>query len=211
MKAKIIAGLLAIAVMVSGVMVGCEGTTGEVVYTEVSIGRMTVSIPDDWERPGEHAEIVEDFASYMVPELMPFIQLDAYVDQSEDVFLAPIVMDMKQLVELEGIPWEGWDIMLEAAYMTKEDYATMASVGFIGELEELSRKVHRQVTIHGNEAWESHFTGNMEGMATRANLLIIFGEDDMGILVMLVEQPKWGEFEAIWDEIRDSVELTPQG
>lgn len=207
---KTIVGLVVVAVMLSGVMVGCGATTGEEVYTEVSVGPMTVSIPDDWERPMEHAEIVEDFASAIGTEMLPFVQLDTYEDTSGDAGVFLFVMDMKRLVELEGIPWEGWDIMLEDVYMTKEDYATILSSGLIGELQELSREVHRQVTIHGNESWESQLTGNIEGEPGRVNLLFVFAEDDMGMLMMGLGEAEWGEFEATWDRIRDSVELPPQ-
>ncbi len=206
---KTIVGLVVIAVMLSGVVVGCEATTGEENYTEVSVGRMTVSIPDDWERE-EHAEIVEYFASALGTDLPAYMQVDMYVDESEDVALILMLMDMSGLYELQGVPWEGWDIMLEAVYMTKEDFAIISAAALIGEVEELSREVHRQVTIHGNEAWESQFTGNIEGEPARANLLVVFGEDDMGVLMMGVEEAKWGNFEEIWDEIRDSVELPPQ-
>lgn len=206
---KTIIGLIVIAVMLSGVVVGCEATTGEENYTEVSVGRMTVSIPDDWERE-EHAEIVEYFASALGTDLPAYMQVDMYVDESEDVALILMLMDMSGLYELQGVPWEGWDIMLEAVYMTKEDFAIISAAALIGEVEELSREVHRQVTIHGNEAWESQFTGNIEGEPARANLLVVFGEDDLGVLMMFVNEAKWGNFEANWDEIRDSVELPPQ-
>ena len=210
MKMKTIVGLIVIAVMLSGVVVGCEDTTGEEVYTEISVGRMTVSIPDDWERWEDYAEMVEDLASTIGTEMLPFAQVDGYEDQSEDVALLLLVLDMRGSYELEGIPWEGWDIMLEDAYMTKEYFAIILSSGFIGELQELSREVHRQVTIHGNEAWESQLTGNIEGVAARVNLLVVFAPDDMGVLAMATGEAERENFEEIWDEIRDSVELPPQ-
>ena len=206
---KTIVGLIAIAVMVSGVMVGCGATPEEENYTEVSVGRMTVSIPDDWERE-EHAEIVEYFASALGTDLPAYMQVDMYVDESEDVALILMLMDMRGLYESHDTPWEGWDIMLEAVYMTKEDFAIISVAALIGEAEELSREVHHQVTIHGNEAWESQFTGDIEGEPGRVNLLVVFGEDDLGVLMMFVNEAKWGNFEANWDEIRDSVELPPQ-
>ncbi len=210
MRTKTIVGLIVIAVMLSGVMVGCEqATPGEEVYTEVSVGPMTVSIPDDWERE-EHAEIVEYFASALGTDLPAYMQVDMYVDESEDVALILMLMDMRGLYELNDTPWEGWDIMLEDAYMTKEYFAIILSSGFIGELQELSREVHRQVTIHGNEAWESQLTGNIEGVAARVNLLVVFAPDDMGVLAMATGEAERENFEEIWDEIRDSVELPPQ-
>ncbi len=208
---KTIVGLIVIAVMLSGVVVGCEqATPGEETYTDVSVGPMTVSIPDDWERWEDYAEMVEDLASTIGTEMLPFAQVDGYEDQSEDVALLLLVLDMRGSYELEGIPWEGWDIMLEDAYMTKEYFAIILSSGFIGELQELSREVHRQVTIHGNEAWESQLTGNIEGVAARVNLLVVFAPDDMGVLAMATGEAERENFEEIWDEIRDSVELPPQ-
>ena len=69
--------------------------------------------------------------------------------------------------------------------------------------------MHRQLTIYGSEAWESQFTGKHEGRRVRCTTLVILASDDMGILVITVDEINWGEFEGIWEKIRDSVEFTP--
>lgn len=121
-----------------------------------------------------------------------------------------MAQDMGRIFESYGESWEGWEDMLEAEGLAKEDLIVQASGYFVGELEELSREVHRQLTIQGNEAWELQLTGKLEGELARAALIIIFGEDDMGLVMMLVKEARWGKFEGTWTKIRDSAELAPK-
>ena len=205
---KTIVGLIVIAAMFSGVMVGCAAPPEEEVYQQVSVGPMTVSIPGDWERPKEYAEVKEAFTSALTPDLIQSMQIEIYaVPKSKDVLLSVIRWDQRQFSELQGTSWEGWESSLEAEGITKEEFVKIFSSGFIGKVEQLTIEVHRQLTIHGNEAWESQFTGKIKDKPTRINMLLIFAPDDMGILMMFVKEAAWGKFEGTWDKIRDSAEL----
>lgn len=127
-----------------------------------------------------------------------------------------VTMDVKRMYEeSEGIPWEGWESALEAEGVTKEDVGMMWSnellYRLMREVEELTEKVHRQLAVHGNEAWELQFTCKIEGEPGRVTWLMVFGEDDADILIMVVKEAKWDKFEGTWGKIRDSVQLAPQG
>lgn len=75
---KPIVVLIVMAVMLSGVMVGCKASPEEEVYRDVSVGPMTVSIPSEWERPEEYEEIVEEATSEWEAEFVQTLQIDYY-------------------------------------------------------------------------------------------------------------------------------------
>ena len=146
-KIKAIIILAVIAVMLVGVMVACEASTEEETYRQVSVGSMEVSIPADWERPEEYAELVEelmekftnDFDAKM--EQVSQLRLYQFPDSEDDVDVALtlLLIDMKQLFELQGLPWEGWEA-LEG--ITKEYMSALVVAGIIGEVEEFTNEVN---------------------------------------------------------------------
>ncbi len=194
---KILTGLL-VATMLLGLVAGCQQTT-EVTYRQVSVGIMTVSIPSEWERASEEAEgIAEDFGEETT--------VDAYNNKSEEAILVLCLWDMVQYLESEGLSWVSWEA-LEVEGMTKEDFVALLGAGFIGGVEQLTREKHHQLTIDDKEAWEQQFSGRVGGEPMKFTILCVFGDDDVGLLTMFVEEPKWGEFEEIWGKIRDSVKF----
>lgn len=69
--------------------------------------------------------------------------------------------------------------------------------------------MYRELTIDGKEAWEQQYTGKEDDEPMTFAILYVFGEDVLGILMLSVEEAKWGIFEGTWDKIRESVELAP--
>jgi len=202
---KTTVGLIVIATMVLGTMVGCQATPTEQVYRDVSVGAMTVSIPDDWKKPEEYAELMEEIFTGFTEEERQAIQADAYEDKSEDAAIVIMTIDMVESYELMGLSWQGWDIALEELGMTAGEFAESAQWGLIAEFTELTREMHRQLTIGGNETWESTYTAKSEGEPVQVCVSIVFAPDDAGILLVVVTQAKWAEFEGTWNKIRDSV------
>ena len=166
---------------------------------------MTLSIPDDWQRSEEeYAEAEEEFLAAFTEEERQAVHFDAYGDESEDFTIALITMDMVEMSELGGLGWTGWEEAMETYDITKEDYlASFGSVVF-GELTQTSSVPH---TIHGKEAVEGQFEGMVEGVLSVVNVLLVFPENDLGWVMLLVEETSAVEFEDIWETIRDSVEF----
>ena len=74
---KILTGLL-MALMLLGLVAGCQQTTTEVTYKEVSVGSMRLDVPTDWQRPEDIEEIVGDAKSGMGPEMEQYLHADGY-------------------------------------------------------------------------------------------------------------------------------------
>ncbi len=204
---KTIVGLIVMVTIVFGAMVGCDSTSSEPGYKDVTVGPMTVSVPDDWQRPADYAELMEEFFAAFTEEESQAVELDGYGDESEDVAIVLMTMDMVEMAESAGFSWRGWDIELEESGVTTEEFAEMAQGNLMAELTELSRETHRQLTIGGHEAWESTYTAKSEGESVQVCMMIVFAPDDMGMLLLIVSQDKWSESEEVWEEIRDSVQF----
>ena len=124
--------------------------------------------------------------------------------------LKPLLKDFKisEISELEGIAWEGWTSLLEAEGMTKEDFIPIIVAGFISEgVEEVTQRQALQHTIHGCEAVEVQIACKIEGEPGIVNLLLVFAENDLGVVVMLGEESACEKYEDTWHEIRDSVQF----
>jgi len=199
MKIKVMLSLAVIVVMLIGVIGGCTTSPKEETYRQVLVGAMTVSIPSEWEKAREEAEGIAE-------ELGEGATADAYNNKSEDAILVLVLFDMVRSLESEGLSWESWEA-LEAEGMSKEDFVGLLATGFIGEVEQLTREVHRQLTIDGKEAWEQQFSCEIAGEPTKFTILCVFGADNVSLLTMFVKEPKWGEFEETWGKIRDSVKF----
>ena len=189
-------------------MVGCQTTPSEQVYTDVSVGALTVSIPDDWERPDELDDLAGEL--YATISLMgeQTIQFDAFSGDSDDVALVLVMMDMVAIAESGGADWGGWDAELEEIYMTKEEYVEIIQGSLVGEFSELTRETHQQLTVQGHEAWESIYAAESEGDPVHICLLVVFTEDDLGMLILIVQQNKWSKHQENWTTIRDSVVIS---
>lgn len=204
---KTTVGLTVMATIVLGTMVGCQTTPTEQVYRDVSVGRMTVSIPDDWKKPAEYAEVMEEIYSGFTEEEEQAIQADAYEDKSGDAAIVVMTIDMVESFELSGVSWQGWDIALEEMDMTAGEFAEMVQFGLIAEFTELTREIYRQLTIGGNETWETRYTAKSEGEPVHICILIVFAQDDVGLLLMTVTQAEWAKYKGTWTKIRDSVRI----
>ena len=206
---KILTGLL-VALMLLGSVAGCQQTTTEATYEEVSVGSMRLDIPTEWQRPEDIEEIVEDIKSGMGPEMEQYLHADGYEVPGffEDLGLLLMVMEMSKISESEGITWEGWAPALEAEGMTKEDFLPMIIAGFISEgAEEVTQQQVLQHTIHGCEALEAQVTCKIEGEPGIVNLLLVFAKNDLGVVIMLGEESACEKYEDTWYEIRDSVKF----
>jgi hypothetical protein len=200
---KTVAGLVVIVVLVLVTVVGCDSTPSEQVYQDVLVGSMTARIPDDWERPEGFEEYVEDFYTYISDEDRQAIQINGYSDESEEVALVFITKDMVESTDT----WRGWDIELEEMNMSADEYALMLQSGFLLGLEELNREKHHRLTIGGNEASETIYTGISQGESSKVCVLVVFAECDVGLVMFGGKEADVEEFEGIWETVRDSVEF----
>ena len=201
---KTIVGLIVIVALMLGTMVGCQTTSSEQVYRDVSVGPMTVSIPDDWQRPEGVDEIVSGIRGSVEPEFLQYFPIDGYGPPAEDFALVLFVIKMSELVELEGMTWEGWEALMEAEYMTKEDFLVSFGADVFGECTQTLTLHH---TIHGNEAIEGQFEGRIEDVPSIVNVLMVFPENDLGLIILLGEEASVVGYEDVWDTIRDSVQF----
>jgi len=116
-------------------------------------------------------------------------------------------LDMKQVAESQGISWQGWEAALEAEGKTKEQYTEEVSAAFLLDADELARTGQTQLTIQGNEALELQYTGLKHDEPAFIFAVAIFGENDLGILVSLIDEEAWDKNDELWDTIRDSAQL----
>ena len=205
---KILSGIL-VALTLLGLVAGCQQKTMEVTYKELSLGSMSSSIPTQWQRPEGIEEYVGDLKSAIGSGMEQYVQVDLYeVPKSEDLALILAVVEMSNIIESEGKTWEGWESVLEAQGMTREDFPAMFLGGFISEgVEEATEQQKLQHTIHGCEAVEVQATGKIEGEPTLADLLVVFAGNDLGVVMMLVHESASEEYEDSWQKIRDSVQF----
>ena len=205
---KILTGLL-VTLMLLGLMAGCQQTTKEVTYKEVSVGSMTLGIPTEWQRRDNIEELEEDAKSNMGPEMEQYIQVDGYeVPQSEDFAFLLMLLEMSKIIESEGMTWEDWTSLLEAEGMTEEDFIPIILGAFISAgAQEVTQQQILQHTIYGCEAVEAQITHKEEGELWIVNLLLVFAKNDLGVVVMLGEESACEKYEDTWHEIRDSVQF----
>ena len=202
-----IAFLLVVASMLLGVG-GCSSSPADVSYRDVSVGPMSVSIPDDWERPNDYEDLEEEVYTAFAGLGEEAVQLDAFGDKSDEVGIVLVMIDMAAIAESSGVAWRGWDIELEAAYMTKGEYAELTQTILIGEFTELTRETHQQLTLQGYEAWESLYTGESEGEPVQICILVVFIVDEWGMLYLVAPQDEWSQYQETWTTIRDSVDIS---
>jgi len=214
---KVLTGLLTVT-MFLGLMVGCQQTI-DVIYKEVSVGSMRLIIPTTWQRPDDVKDMVEELQSDMGLGMEQYIQADYYLSSSElfdnlgiprfndEIGVILMVMEMSKMSESEGIIWEGWDYLLESQDITKEDIIPSLTAGFIGEgLEEVTQHTFEH-TIYGSSALEATITGKQEGEPVVIHLLLVFAEDDLGMIMMIGEESISEKYEDTWYDIRDSVQF----
>lgn len=208
MKTKVIC-FAVIALLLVGGLVACKAGPKEETYKRVSVERVTLSIPTDWQRPEGLTESIEAVKSSWDPLQAQSIEMDYYVvPESKEAIINIIQWDMAEYAELLGDSWKGWEAMLEPEGFSKEDFANLLSSGFIGNIDALTRTVHQQLEIQGYEAWESQFTGEMEGESKWLSLLVVYAENDAVIVLLFVNEDVRAKYAPIWNKIRDSVECS---
>lgn len=136
------------------------------------------------------------------------VQFDAFGADSDDVALVLLMMDMAAIAESSGADWRGWDIELEEAYMTKGEYVEIIQGSLVGEFSELTRETNQQLAVQGYEAWESLYDAESDGEPVQICLLVVFTEDELGMLILIVKQNKWSKYQENWTTIRDSVVIS---
>jgi len=219
MKTKIIAGLAVIAVMLSAGMMGCGGPTDgasteesekkaddvaqKVELMQVSVGEMTLSVPTSvtWEH------MRGDFLAPRRSAIPEGTVIDGYNERWKDVMLYIGWLDKKQAIEAQGASWQGWEATLEAEGKTKEQYIEEFSSVFLLDTDELTRTGQAQLTIQGSEALELQHTGLKHDEPAHVFVVAIFGENDIGILAVEIDQETWKKHKETWYQIRDSVQL----
>lgn len=199
---KILALMVAVF-MLSGV-VGCGSSPSEYTYTEVSVGSMTMSLPDHWQRPDDYEELIEaTFGSYSSEVL----QADTYSDDAEDFVIIIELLDMNAYFESEGMSWRGWDTELEEVAMTTGDYAEFIHSGFVEGLTDVGQESHQQLTIGGHESWETTCTGEDEDETVHIGVVVVFTPDALGVVFMVASEVEEAQFEEVWTEVRDSIDI----
>jgi hypothetical protein len=200
---KRIVGLVVALAMVLGAAAGCDPTPAEPVYTDVSVGPLTASIPDDWERPEGYDDIMAAFLG----SAGGWTEGDVYEDSSGNALVFLEVIDMVGYYELQDWVWQGWDAELAAADVTREDYAGLIGENLLAGSMEITQQTHQQLTICGYESWESTFIASYEDETKHICLTAVFAPEDAGVLFMVIEESKWTQFEDIWTAIRDSITI----
>jgi hypothetical protein len=195
---KKLAGLVLVIALVLGLVVGCGGSA----YVDVSMGPMTVSIPNDWQRPDDYEDII---GSVSGGGTVAWIEADAYEDKSGDSLIFIESIDMVAYYEAQGGGWQGWDAELEEADMTKEDYVEFVQSELISESEDISLVALQTLTIGGHESWESTFTADDGEDVTHICVVLIFTPDNVGLLQLITAEDNWAQFEDTWEAIKDSV------
>lgn len=83
---------------------------------------------------------------------------------------------------------------------------TWEKLGEAGE-QKVTREETHMPTIDKKEAYESIYSAEMEGIATNVNMLSIFGDNTMGMIILAVKEVAWPTFQNNWPRIRDSARL----
>lgn len=213
MKIKIIAGLIVIAVMLSGIMVGCgpaapeeeeEGITPtKLELMQISVGDMTLSIPTS--KTWEHMR--GDFLSLGKAASPETMKIDGYYERWKDAFVYMGYLDKEQEAEAQGASWEGWEAALEAEGKTKEQYTEELGNAWLADVKELQRTGQTELTIQGNEALQLEYSGLKHDEPAYIFTVAIFDDNDVGLLVAIADIEAWDKNEEAWYTIRDSVQL----
>jgi hypothetical protein len=197
---KRLLGLTIALALMLGLVVGCGGgsTSGD-----ITVGPMTVSLPDDWQRSGDYEDIISSVSG---GGIATWIAADAYEDSSGDILIFIESIDMVAYYELQGNQsWQGWDIELEEADMTKEDYVAFMQTDLMGQSEDISLVTLQPLTVGGHESWESTFAATEDGEVTHICVVLVFAPDSLGVLQLMIAEADWAQFEDTWESIRDSV------
>jgi len=207
LKTIVIVCSAALAMTLSLLAGGCQAQPKEEAYKQVSLGQMKVSIPADWERTKKFERYMAAFAGGS-GEYATALKADQYFDpRSGDAFLMIMTLDMKRYSESIGTPWKGWESIWK--YFPQEEYVAMTYASIIPEVGSLTRLSDSQLTVNGYPAWESQFTGKISLEMKRACVRLIFYENDLAALFMLVDEPDWDNYEATWRKIGASVAFAP--
>jgi hypothetical protein len=200
---KKILGLVVAVAMVAGVMAGCGPS--EPTYTGVTVGSMTVSIPDDWQRPEDYEDML---GSIINESTAGWVEADVYEAKSGDFLILIESIDMVAYYELQNWGWRGWDAELEEAGMTKEDYVEYyIQSGLADGSAEITLVARQSLTIGGYESWESSFTADDGEDITHISVVVVFAPDDLGVLQLMLKEDDWAKFEDTWTTIRDSITI----
>jgi hypothetical protein len=202
---RTIIGLIVMVTIALGTMAGCGTTPSEAAYQDVTVGSMTVSIPDDWQRPGDYAEAEAAFLASFSEEEKQAVDFDVYGDKSASSTTALVTMDMVKWADLEGLTWAGWEALMEATNMTKEDYLASFGAQVFGGCNQTLATPH---TIYGKEAIEGQFEGTVDGVPSIVKVLMLFPENDLGFVMLVVKETSAEEFQETWEEIRDSAQFS---
>jgi hypothetical protein len=208
---------LLIALMLIGLVSGCQQTKREMTYKEVSVGGMVVDIPTDWQRPQDIVELVANTKTSFVGS-EEYVHVDFYEAPEEDVRLVLVVTNMSKIVESQGEKWEGWESVLKAEGMSHEDYSSIvilahiAAVGMLSEgvqelVQELAQAQTIRHTIHGCEAVETEVTFKAEGELRIACVLVSFPKNDLGVVFIVARESVFNKYEDTWHKVRDSVQF----
>ena len=165
-------------------------------YKEVSVSTMTLSIPTEWQIAEELDEF--DLVGWELCTLLQYYQFDSYKPSTEDCVLIPMVLEVHEYVE----EWED---------MTGEDYLAL-TFGWLNMLDlegkEITQTITLDHTIYDNYAIEVQLECRIEGEPSIVNTLLVFAENDLGVVTFLGEGASCIEYKDVWCTIRDSVKFS---
>jgi len=199
---KLICALIVMSLLV---FLGCTpGPKSVENYMDVSIDGFTTGIPVDWEEEDvtEDPEVAE-----LIRESQGGYAVAMYGDVSESALVMVMLVNMERLYELEGESWESWQQVEEVEDMSKRELSIIFSSYAMFEAENVTRKEVRMLTIDNKDVSELIYSCEIEGIPTNVNLLVIFGENKLGIIMFAVKEVAWPTFQECWPIIRDSTRL----
>jgi len=189
--------------IVVSLLLGCQPKPPAVEsYKEVSLGGLTVAIPADWEEDELSPGLAE-----AVNESKGTTKMVIYRDKSGGVDLLLTVIDMRRWCELGGDSWEGWEKYVDAIGMSKQQFAVMFLYSGLVKSKNIVEKDTRMLTINSKDACEILHTAEIEGTCVHENCLFIFGEDDLGVVFIIVKDVAWPTYKDCWPRIRDSARM----
>lgn len=180
-------------------------------YKDVLLDGFSVAIPSDW----QEVELSLGIAD-AVSDSEGSVIVVSYLDESDTAEFALIVMDMQRMSELAGDTWEGWDKLWQeqSSTETKKQYAQMVSDHIFTTLwksQNINLQEIRMFTVENRDACEILSTAEREDIPVNENILFVFEEDKVGIVLIIVTSVDWSTFQSCWCRIRESARFEYAG
>jgi hypothetical protein len=191
MPVLLIVSLIALAF----IPIACSKESAPVDYSSYSLQKVTFSYPTEW--INGTAELEQSMAQDD-PNYSTYMRAAGWYNPSNSAALFAISIDLQK----SGMPknYNMTESDKESIVASETGYMTAA-------MEQPTLMNQGQTTVSGQWAWQTEFSGKIEGVAAKGYDLTVISNDTVFVLVYASQNNVWSSLKEVYDMVKSSIVL----